>query len=107
MKKFLFLFKGLDGSAQPITESYGKKWVDYMAQLTQGGHLEAGSPLESAGKVVVGKDQVSDFQGDKVDIYGYMLIKASSLEEAVKLSQQAPHMALGGTTIVRTCKENA
>lgn len=105
MKKFLFLFKGLDSDPAQITESYGKKWIDYMGKLTQGGHLESGSPLESGGKVAVGLDQVSDFKGEKVDIYGYMLIKASSLEEAVKLSQQAPHMALGGTTIVRPCRE--
>lgn len=105
MQKFLFLFKGLDGSDQPMTESYSKKWADYIGKLVQEGHLEAGSPLESGGKVVVGKDNVSDFKGEKVDIYGYMLIKAASLEEAVVLSKQAPHMALGGTTIIRPCRE--
>lgn len=88
-----------------MTESYSKKWTDYIGKLAQGGHLESGSPLESGGKVVVGKESVSDFKGEKVDIYGYMLIKASSLDEAVELSKQAPHMALGGTTIVRPCRE--
>lgn len=105
MQKFLFLFKGLGFSAQDVTESYSKKWTDYIGKLAKGGHLEAGSPLETGGKVVVGQDSVSDFIGEKVDIYGYMLIKASSLDEAVELSKQAPHMALGGTTIVRPCRE--
>ena len=104
--KFLFLFKGLGFSPQTVTESYSKKWIDYIGSLTQKGHLESGSPLELGGKVVVGKDSVSDFKGEEVDIYGYMLIKASSLEEAVELSKQAPHMALGGTTLVRPCREN-
>ncbi len=105
MQKFLFLFKGLALNPQQVTESYSNKWVDYMGKLVQGGHLEAGSPLEPGGKVVVGQDSVSDFKGEQVDIYGYLLIKASSLDEAVELSKQAPHMALGGTTIVRPCRE--
>ena len=104
MQKFLFLFKGLDSNPQEITESYSKKWTDYIGMLAKNGHLESGSPLENSGKVVVGKE-VSDFKGEKVDFYGYMLIKASSLGEAVELSKQAPHMALGGTTIVRPCRE--
>ena len=104
MQKFLFLFKGLGFDSQQVTESYSKKWIDYMGSLVKKGHLISGSPLANGGKVVVGKE-VSDFKGEKVDIYGYMLINASSLEEAVELSKQAPHMALGGTTIVRPCQE--
>ena len=104
MAKFLFLFKGLGYSSQEVTESYSKKWTDYIGNLAKNGHLESGSPLESGGKVVVGKE-VSDFKGEKIDIYGYMLINAATLEEAVELSKQAPHMALGGTTIVRPCRE--
>ena len=104
MKKFLFLFRGLPSVPEVRTESYGKKWVDYFGLLTQGNHLLSGSPLEADGKVVVGQE-VSDFKGEKVDIYGYMLIQAASLEEAVELSKKAPHMALGGTTFVRPCQE--
>lgn len=104
MQKFLFLFKGLGYSSQDVTESYSKKWTDYIGELVKNGHLVAGSPLDTGGKVVVGKE-VSDFKGEKVDIYGYMLIQAPSLEEAVELSKQAPHMALGGTTVVRPCRE--
>jgi hypothetical protein len=36
-----------------------------------------------------------------------MVVKAESLDAAVALSRQAPHMALGGATIIRPCIEVA
>jgi len=45
----------------------------------------------------------TDLQLQEVDIGGSLLINAESLEDAVEIAQQAPHMALGGTTIVRPC----
>ena len=37
--------------------------------------------------------------------YGFMVVKADSLDEAIAIAREAPHMALGGSTIVRPCIE--
>jgi hypothetical protein len=107
MKHFLFLFIGLasqaeDESAQ--TQEYRQGWGVWMAELAKRGVIESGLPLEWSGKVVK-KDSATDLQLQQVDIGGYLLIRAESLDEAIEIAQQAPHMALGGTTIVRPCME--
>jgi hypothetical protein len=40
-----------------------------------------------------------------VDIYGYLLVNASSLDEVVDIVRQAPHTELGGKTIIRPCND--
>jgi hypothetical protein len=76
----------------------------FQRRLGAKGPPGIGVPLESGGKVAVGKE-VSDFKGERIDTYGYMVVKATSREEAVEMAKKAPHMALGGTTIFRPCRE--
>ena len=103
MKKFLLLFVGR--AAQPAaddaqTQEYNRKWVEWMATLAGQGRMESGLPLEPNGKVVK-QDSVTDLQLQTEDTGGYMIVSAASLDEAVEIAKQAPHIALGGTTIVR------
>ncbi len=105
MKTFMLFFVGL--AAQPTatdaeTRAYNQKWGEWTATLAKNGALQSGLPLEQSGKIVK-KDLVSDYVPETQDIYGYMLINAASLDEAIAIARQAPHMALGGTTIVRPC----
>ena len=107
MKKFMLLFVGFelqsdDGSR--LTQDYMKKWGEWIAGLARKGVVESGSPFEWRGKVVK-KELATDLHLQQEDIGGYMLINAESLDEAVEIAKQAPHMALGGTTIVRPCME--
>jgi hypothetical protein len=109
MSRFVFLFFGL--GSQPAAEdaetaAYNQKWGAWMASLAQEGILESGLPLEPRA-VRVTADTVSDAPLATQDIYGYMVVKAESLDAAVALSRQAPHMALGGATIIRPCIEVA
>jgi len=105
--KFLLLMRGM--TAQPEatddqTAAYNRKWVDVMGSLGRRGALESGLPLQPVAKLV-GKDGASDFPVDTVDIGGYMVINAASLEEAIEIAGEAPHIELGGTTVVRPCLE--
>ena len=43
--------------------------------------------------------------GILIDIGGFLLIEAESAEAAVQIAEQAPHIALGGSVIVRPCLE--
>ena len=107
MQKFMLLFVGFelqpdDGST--LTQDYMKGWGEWIAGLARRGIVESGLPFEWRGKVVK-KESATDLHLQQEDIGGYMLIKAESLDEAVEIARQAPHMALGGTTIVRPCIE--
>lgn len=103
MKQFLLLFVGAkleprDQSAQ--TQEYMQRWKDWMSKLAANGTLVAGFPLEWGGKVVK-QDSASDLVLNDLDVGGYMVINAASLDDAIAIARQAPHVALGGTTIVR------
>ena len=62
--------------------------------------LESGGPFLGTGKRV-DRDGVADLVLDRVDIGGYALVTADSIEDAAEFARQAPHTALGGSTIVR------
>ena len=107
MARFLFLMFGLP--AQPNagddqTQAYYRKWGAYTRSLAQRGALESGAPLETTAKTVT-SGSVGDAKHGTPDIYGYMVANAGSLDDAIAIAREAPHMALGGATIVRPCAE--
>jgi hypothetical protein len=107
MAKFLLLMLGLPGqpnAGDAETQAYSRKWGAYMSSLAQRGALESGAPLEPVAKAVTSRS-VSDAKLGIPDTYGYMVVKAASLNDAIAIAREAPHMALGGSTIVRPCIE--
>jgi len=107
MAKFLFLMLGLPGdpnAGDVETQAYNRKWGAYMGSLAKRGALEAGAPLQPTAKVVTSAS-VSDAKLGTPDIYGFMVVNAASLDDAIAIAREAPHIALGGTTIVRLCIE--
>ena len=107
MAKFLFLMLGLPGdpnAGDSETQAYNRKWAQYMGSLAQRGALESGAPLEPTGKAVA-SHSIDEAKLGTPDIYGYMVVNATSLDDAIAIARDAPHIALGGTTIVRPCVE--
>ena len=107
MAKFLFLMLGLPGEPNADddeTAAYSRKWGAYMSSLAQRGALESGAPLERVAKAVTSR-AVGDAKLGIPDTYGYMVVNTDSLDDAIAIARQAPHMALGGSTIVRPCIE--
>jgi hypothetical protein len=103
MPEYLLLFVGLaapTAASDAQTAEYTEKWGRWMGDLAAAGDLVSGAPLESRG-MVVERDAVSELELDRVDIGGYAVIRAASDDQAVAAAGQAPHIALGGTTIVR------
>ena len=101
--KFLFLMLGLPGdpnAGDVQTQAYNLKWREYMSSLGRRGALESGAPLQPIGKTVSLR-AAEDTQLDTTDVYGFMVVNAASLDEAIAMAREAPHMALGGQTIVR------
>jgi hypothetical protein len=71
-----------------------------MGGLAARGALVAGAPFQAGGKVVAA-EAVDELQLDRVDIGGFALIEAEDEPAAIEIARGAPHIALGGTTIVR------
>jgi YCII-related domain len=70
-----------------------KPWRDYL------------TPLQFHGKSLSSKG-AKDYKGAKIDISGYMIIKAKNMAEALKIAQQSPHAKTNmGSTIVREIVE--
>jgi hypothetical protein len=55
---------------------------------------------------MVTKTSTKDYKPQKVDLGGYMIIKAKNMAEAVKIAKSSPHAKTGmGPTTVRECVE--
>jgi hypothetical protein len=103
MATFLLLFVGRPGAPAATdrqTAEYNAQWGEYMGGLARAGQLRAGAPLENAG-TVVSADGVSELELGDVDIGGFLVIEADSSAAAEEVAAGAPHIELGGTTIVR------
>ncbi len=106
MSEFTFLFRGRDRSASPEQmQRTMEKWVAWFKELGANGHIkDPGHPLESAGKVVKGKQKVvSDgpYAEAKDVVGGYMLIEAKDLRHALEISKGCPILEVGGSVEVR------
>ena len=105
MTDFLYLYRGGDADASTAEgQQTMQKWMTWMKELGAKGHLKAlGSPLEKTGKVVKGKQIVSDgpFAEAKDVISGYTIIQARDIDEAVVLSYGCPIFLNGGAVEVR------
>ena len=109
MAQFMLLLVGRGAQPQATdaeTREYNARWMEYMGGLARTGKLRAGAPFADSGKVVQ-RDLVSDVQLDQVDIGGFLLIEADSVETAAQIAAGAPHIALGGSVIVRPCLDVA
>lgn len=110
MSEFVFLYRGGERSNDPKQgEIVMQKWVAWMKDLDQKGHLkERGQPLEETGKVVRGKQKVvtdGPYAESKDLVGGYSLVEARDLAHAAELSKGCPIFDAGGLVEVRPVME--
>jgi hypothetical protein len=106
MSDFTFLYRGRDTNASPEQmQKTMENWRAWFKDLGERGHLkDIGHPLESAGKVVKGKQKaVTDgpFAEAKDVVGGFSLVQARDLDHAVELSKSCPILDVGGSVEVR------
>jgi hypothetical protein len=106
MSEFTFLFRGRESFASPEQgQKHVEKWQTWFKEMGANGHLkDPGHPLESAGKVVRGKQKhVTDgpFAEAKDVVAGYIIVETENLDEAVALSKGCPILEVGGSVEVR------
>ena len=108
MEKYLFIFRGGDNdrtSQSPEQlQAHMQKWGAWMQGLAQKGILVGGEPLEKEGKQVNGKKKIvtdGPFMESKETVGGYLIVNASSLEEATEISMGCPIFEHDGKLEVR------
>lgn len=106
MGEFLYLYRGGRRAETPAEgEQVMQKWVAWMQDLAQAGHLkDRGQPLEDAGKVVRGKGRVvtdGPYPESKDLVGGFTLVEAKDLSEAAELSKGCPIFEHDGLVEVR------
>lgn len=107
MKEFMLLFRRPSlGNASPTEmEALTKKWNEWLGALSADGKI-ANGPVRLApeGKVLKPGGVVTDgpFVEIKELLGGFIIIKATDMEEAVTLSHGCPALAIGGSVEIRT-----
>src|SRR4051812_43052815 len=106
---YLFVFRNPADMPDPTPEQMQQifqKWMTWIAGMRAKGQYIAGDPLEdNPAKVLRGPrgGKVTDgpFAEAKEVVAGYMLIKATSFDDAVAISKDCPSLEYGGTVEVR------
>jgi hypothetical protein len=105
MSEFLYLYRGGNATGTPEQmQQHMQKWVDWLKDLGQKGHLkDQGNPLDRTGKVVKGKKAITDgpYAEAKDMIGGYTLVEAKDIAQAADLSVGCPIFDTGGFVEVR------
>jgi hypothetical protein len=106
MKEFILLFRAnyqdIEGVTAEETQERNNRWMDWINDLVDNNHLaEGGNHLTPEGKIIRsnGEITVESLPINKESILGYILILASSLDEAVKLAKGSPILAGEGTSV--------
>jgi len=110
MSEFVFLYRGGERAQSPEqSEKQMQKWVAWMKELGEKGHMkDRGQPLEPTGKVVRGKQKVvtdGPYPESKDLVGGYTLIEAKDLAQAAELSKGCPIFEFDGLVEVRPVME--
>lgn len=104
---YMLLFRGnawLKNLSSEDKQKVTNEWMAWFRRLMNEGRAIAGNPLESAGKIVSGKNRVvSDgpFAESKEAIGGYFLLDVASMDEAVAIAQECPGLPYGARVEVR------
>ena len=106
MSQFVYLYRGGERGRSPEKmQEMMQKWMTWMKQLTEKGHIkDPGQPLEHTAKLVKGKEKtVTDgpFAETKDIVGGYTLIEARDLDQAVELSKGCPIFEVEGAVEIR------
>jgi hypothetical protein len=104
--EYLLLFRGTNWhkglSPQEIQQNLAR-FTAWFERLKDEGRFKSGHPLVHGGKIVAGKNAVTDgpFAESKEAIAGFFIIRADSLEQAVDLAKSCPGLEYGQTVEVR------
>jgi hypothetical protein len=85
------------------------QFASWFERLKNEGNFKSGHPLERNGKIVAGRNVVTDgpFAESKEAIGGFFIIQADSFEQAVEIAKGSPCLDYGQTVEVRAIASEA
>ncbi len=107
MKEFMMIFRNeKNDNPKPSPEQMQamiKKWQDWIGGIAAQGKFVATNALGFEGKTVHANATITDgpYAEVKEIVGGYIIVKADDLDDAVKLSEGCPTLAMGGKVEVR------
>ena len=90
-----------------MMEAGVKPWRDYLTPLMKKGIVHSTAPVQWKGKMIT-TSGTKDYKPKRIDLGGYMIIKAKDMGEALKLAKRSPAakmMKAGGAITVREIVE--
>ena len=96
MSEFLLLFRSnyeeIAKADPEQMKGYMKQWKEWIDNIVASNQLAGGNHLQSDGRVVRHKGLVTDgpYADIKESILGYLIITATSYEEAVLIAKKCP-----------------
>jgi len=109
MKEFMMIFRNekSDGSKIPSEEQMQlimSEWQSWIKGIAANGKFSGTNRLYPEGRTLKPGNIVTDgpYAEVKEMIGGYLIVKADSLEEAVKMAESCPNIKYGGNVEVRT-----
>jgi hypothetical protein len=107
MKEFIMIFRSeINPSFGPSPEqmqSNIQHWMDWSAGIAAQGKMASGNRLSFEGKTLKPNNVIADgpYAEVKEIIGGYVIVKATNIDEAMKLAEGCPILAHGGHVEVR------
>ena len=106
MKEFMMIFRNEKGRPMPSPEQMQVmigKWQDWIGGIAAQGKFVATNALGFEGKTVNADQTITDgpYAELKEIVGGYLICKANTIDEAIKLTEGCPTLAIGGKVEVR------
>jgi hypothetical protein len=108
MTEFMMIFRNNYNPAfKPSPEQMQasiKQWQDWIGGIAAQGKFVSTNALNFEGKIVKPNNIVTDgpYVEMKEMVGGYIVVKANSIDEAIKLADGCPTLSLGGNVEVRS-----
>ncbi|GAC1373035.1 MAG: hypothetical protein NVS3B3_07440 [Aquirhabdus sp.] len=96
MKKFVFLYGGMDKPKEAPSPEHMQAWTTYFGKL--------GSALVDGGAPFMLEDKLLG-NASNAKVTGYSIIQAENLAQAVALTEGHPMLAYGGGIQVMECMD--
>src|SRR3954465_14686424 len=106
MKEYIMIFRNEKMDSQPSAEQMQmglQQWQTWISNIAKDGKYSGTNRLVNEGKTVKPNNVITDgpYMEGKEMVGGYLVIKAASLDEALKVAQSCPNLIYGGNLELR------
>ena len=106
MQEFMMLFRSAPNANQMSDEQMQaniKQWKDWMGGIAAQGKFVGTNQLGKAGKTLKPGNVVTDgpYAELKEIVGGYVMVKADTIDEVLKMAEGCPILQVGGSVEIR------